>query len=71
MTERSQKDSTEESSKDSNSWVDNEIKAITFDLEMAEVIWQKVKGISIPESYSVADRLHILQRYWHRAMEKE
>ena len=41
---------------------------LEFDLSMAEVIWQKVKGISIPESYSQADRLHILERYWHRAM---
>lgn len=71
MNEKSQKDLTETSSKDSSNWVDNEVKALNFDLEMAEVIWQKVKGIPIPESYSVKDRLHILQRYWHRAMEKE
>lgn len=71
MNEKSQEDLIDQSSKTSSNWVDKETKAITFDLEMAEVIWQKVKGISIPESYSVADRLHILQRYWHRAMEKE
>lgn len=42
-----------------------------FDLEMAEVIWLKVKGIKIPEEYSEEDRLSILERYWHRAMNKE
>lgn len=42
-----------------------------FMLEMAEVIWQKVKGIPIPEDYSEDDRLHIFERYWHRAMDRE
>lgn len=42
-----------------------------FDLEMAEVVWMKVKGYPIPDCYSVKDRLEILQRYWHRAIEKE
>jgi hypothetical protein len=42
-----------------------------FDLEMAEIIWMKVKGCKIPESYSEEDKLSILKRYWHRAMEKE
>lgn len=50
---------------------ESERRELEFELEMAEVIWQKVKGIPIPESYSIADRLHILERYWHRAMEKE
>lgn len=44
---------------------------IAFEVEMAEVIWLKVKGISVPESYSLEDRLGILDRYWHRAMNKE
>ena len=42
-----------------------------FDLHMAEIVWQKVKGYSIPDCYSEEDRLSILERYWHRAIEKE
>lgn len=38
-----------------------------FRLEMAESIWLQVKGVSIPESYSESDRLHIFERYYHRA----
>ena len=41
-----------------------------FKLMMAEEIWIKVKGIPIPESYSEADRLHIFERYYHRAVAK-
>ncbi len=36
-------------------------------LEMAEHVWQKVKGYPIPDSYSVEDRLSIFERYYHRA----
>ena len=50
---------------------DNKDKSKQFDLEMAELIWLKVKGIKIPEEYSEEDRLSILERYWHRAMNKE
>ena len=39
-----------------------------FMLEMAEDVWQKVKGYPIPESYSVEDRLSIFERYYHRAV---
>jgi len=42
-----------------------------FLLEMANIIWLKVKGIPIPDSYSEKDRLEILERYWTRAMNKE
>ena len=42
-----------------------------FDLEMAEHIWRRIKGVPIPDSYSEADRLHILSRYWTRAMDRE
>lgn len=42
-----------------------------FMLEMAEIVWQRIKGISIPDCYSEDDRLHIFERYWHRAIEKE
>jgi glucose-6-phosphate isomerase len=38
-----------------------------FTLEMAEHVWQKVKGYPIPECYSVEDRLSIFERYYHRA----
>ena len=34
---------------------------------MAEEIWMHVKGVPIPDSYSEADRLHIFERYYHRA----
>jgi len=39
-----------------------------FTLEMAEHVWQKVKGYPIPECYSVEDRLSIFDRYYHRAV---
>ncbi len=38
-----------------------------FRLMMAEDIWMQVKGVSIPECYSEEDRLHIFERYYHRA----
>ena len=37
-------------------------------LEMAEHVWQKVKGYPIPECYSEEDRLSIFDRYYHRAV---
>ena len=37
-------------------------------LEMAEHVWQKVKGYPIPDQYSVEDRLSIFDRYYHRAV---
>mgnify|MGYP003337616890 CR=1 FL=1 len=39
-----------------------------FTLEMAEHVWQKVKGYPIPECYSQEDRLSIFERYYHRAV---
>ena len=41
---------------------------LEFTLEMAEHVWQKVKGYPIPDSYSVEDRLSIFERYYHRAV---
>ena len=38
-----------------------------FRLMMAEHIWMEVKGVPIPECYSEEDRLHIFERYYHRA----
>lgn len=55
-----QDDSTSQSSKGSSD------KEIT--LEMAEHVWQKVKGYPIPEAYSEKDRLEIFERYYHRAV---
>jgi hypothetical protein len=46
-------------------------KDLQFSLEMAEIIWMKVKGVKIPDHFSIQDRVSILDRYWHRAMEKE
>ena len=50
---------------------EKEKKDLVFDLEMAETVWEKVKGYPIPDCYSVEDRVGILERYWHRAVEKE
>ena len=44
-----------------------EIKDREFTLEMAEHVWQKVKGYPIPDCYSEEDRLSIFERYYHRA----
>ena len=41
---------------------------LEFTLEMAEHVWQKVKGYPIPECYSEEDRLSIFERYYHRAV---
>lgn len=50
---------------------ESEKKDLLFELDMAEHVWDKVKGYPIPDCYSVEDRIGILQRYWHRAIEKE
>ena len=47
---------------------ESERKDLEHTLEMAEHVWQKVKGYPIPESYSVEDRLSIFERYYHRAI---
>ena len=39
-----------------------------YTLEMAEHVWQKVKGYPIPDCYSEEDRLSIFERYYHRAV---
>ena len=39
-----------------------------FTLEMAEHVWQIVKGYPIPDCYSEEDRLSIFERYYHRAV---
>lgn len=47
---------------------ESERKDLEHTLEMAEHVWQKVKGYPIPDSYSVEDRLSIFDRYYHRAV---
>lgn len=49
---------------------ESEKKELQFELAMAEDIWLKVKGIPIPDCYSETDRLHIFERYYHRAVSK-
>lgn len=39
-----------------------------FRLAMADIIWLKVKGFPVPDSYSEHDRLGIFERYYHRAV---
>jgi len=39
-----------------------------FMLEMAEYVWQKVKGYPIPDSFSEEDRVSIYETYYHRAV---
>jgi hypothetical protein len=41
-----------------------------FMLDMANEVWQKCKGIDIPDCYSEEDRLSIFERYYHRAVAK-
>ena len=47
---------------------EEELKDREFTLEMAEHVWQKVKGYPIPDCYSEEDRLSIFERYYHRAV---
>lgn len=44
---------------------------IDFNREIANVIWMKLKGRLIPDSYTDREVADILSRYWHRAMESE
>tara|TARA_R100001163_G_C4999382_1_gene149088 strand:- start:624 stop:779 length:156 start_codon:yes stop_codon:yes gene_type:complete len=42
-----------------------------LDRWLSEEIWWRIKGKAIPEFYTDEDRLDIVKRYWHRAMETE
>ncbi len=42
-----------------------------FDLWLSDEIWIHIKGKKIPDNYSDKDRIEIIERYWHRAMEGE
>ena len=39
--------------------------------DIANIIWQKLKGKDVPDRYSDKECEEILQRYWHKAMESE
>lgn len=39
--------------------------------EIADTIWRKIKGKTLPDSYSDLEAENIVARYWHRAMESE
>lgn len=42
-----------------------------FNDETSKVIWNKLKGKDVPDSYTDKDKEEIVKRYWHRAMESE
>lgn len=44
---------------------------MTWTREIANIIWQKVKGKDLPETYTEKDCDDILKKYWHKAMESE
>lgn len=39
--------------------------------QIANVIWIKIKGKTVPQNYTDKDCEDIVKRYWHRAMESE
>jgi hypothetical protein len=44
---------------------------MTWEREIANAIWLKLKGKSVPNSYSEKECQDILKKYWHKAMESE
>jgi hypothetical protein len=44
---------------------------MNFYREVANVIWFKLKGVKVPESYDDDECKRIVDRYWHKAMESE
>jgi hypothetical protein len=44
---------------------------MTWEREVANSIWLKLKGKFVPVEYSDKDCEDILKRYWHKAMESE
>jgi hypothetical protein len=40
------------------------------DRELAEAIWEIVKGRTLPKDWSNEQVEQIIKRYWHRAMAK-
>jgi hypothetical protein len=44
---------------------------MTWEREVANAIWLKLKGKSVPNSYSEKECQDILKKYWHKAMESE
>lgn len=47
------------------------MKANNLSREVADIIWKKLKGRSVPDTYSEKEIEDIVTKYWHRAMESE
>lgn len=43
----------------------------SWNREIANVIWLKIKGTPIPDYYTEKDCADVLQKYWHKALESE
>lgn len=41
------------------------------DREIATIIWKVMKGIKLPNNYTEKDITEIINKYWHRAIERE
>lgn len=44
---------------------------MTRNRQIANDIWNMIKGIDIPDHYTEKDCEDILAKYWHKAMESE
>lgn len=44
---------------------------MSWNRQIANIIWQKMKGTNVPDFYTEKDCDDILKKYWHRAMESE
>ena len=42
---------------------------IMSDREIANILWLRIKGKPIPDSYTDEDCEQIIYRYWHKGME--
>ena len=47
------------------------MKKTNLDKILAEIIWKKVKGTNLPNSFSEKDYDWIIKKYWHRGMEND
>ncbi len=43
----------------------------SWERQIANIIWNKLKGKDLPDHYSDVEVKNILDRYWHKAMESE
>jgi hypothetical protein len=44
---------------------------MSWSRQVANIIWNKLKGSDIPTIYTEKDCEDILEKYWHKAMESE